>query len=408
MQAEQEHLRDYVSRQGLAAEPNLYQEYLVLWQRFRYVAWGLMAVAIFLGISANLAVFRAGDNQGNIFILLFLLLAPNFFSLLLWLYSLAKHPSPIYELCQWGAKLATKIPFIEVSKSPSTQQCLVGYIFQNPYGQWLAASVTHGFWFIYLLVGSVTFALYLSFNQVSFYWETTLLNESHFLALTHALSIIPGWFGLAEPSAQALTHSQLGSEQSQEIRLLWAVWLLVCVVLYGVLPRVFLWLLCTGLYVTTKRRYLRSKTLASYHQQWHHQVLDPDTAPPANPNHPPQEAELLPLTSIPSHGGLFGFEWQDDVPTELRHLAYSAVNNRDEQQTCLDFLAQTKEPVMMLLPCTTAPDRGSRRFLQQVSQHDDMVFVLANRPYQLAWQQLLCQLSVAPARLYRFSETQEN
>jgi hypothetical protein len=105
---------------------------------------------------------------------------------------------------------------------------------------------------------------------------------------------------------------------------------------------------------------------------------------------------------------VFGFEWQDDVPPELRHLAYSAVNNRDEQQTCLDFLAHTKEPVMMLLPCTTAPDRGSRRFLQQVLRHDGIVFVLANRPYLLPWQQLLSQLSAAPARLYRFSETQEN
>ena len=99
--------------------------------------------------------------------------------------------------------------------------------------------------------------LLLATRRYGFVWETTILPAGVFVSLTDVLGRLPGGLGFPVPDAAMVMASGDAPMLEEAGRRAWAGWLLGAVLVYGVLPRTLLALVCVVLW----RRSLRGVRL---------------------------------------------------------------------------------------------------------------------------------------------------
>ncbi|MBR7888886.1 DUF2868 domain-containing protein [Marinomonas sp. A79] len=368
----------------------------------------LLVVSFVLGFLAVPSAFATSEsNQVNIFWLLIVMLGFHCLNLLIWSITLVatmkRRPAGqgflLNSLLFLNKKIAkhTNIDH-HVSDAFLQWQC------PSHSNTWLVSGVSHTAWCGYLFAGWLMTLLLLLTNQVDFVWETTLLSDQAFLQLTQSLSVVPQWFGLALPNKLDVLASRVDLvSQSASTRQHWANFLLASIFLYGVLPRLFLAIVCGLIYrwrratlpLTTAERIIQSRYQQKETQTRH--IIDEQTQPHLTVSLTDSTHQQGAIFPAALSGDWKLFEWSDAAPVELSQVSSVAtLNSRDEQAQFLG--SSSPSPVYVLVNGAQSPDRGTRRFFTAASKsYPALMLVVADAEsaaFMEDWQRLANEAQV--------------
>lgn len=237
-------------------------------QGLRVARWGglaLLLLAVLSGVGAAQAVLGTGAAPVNLFWALTGLLGLHLLTLLLWLVALPLssrlHSVPATLVLRWvrwaNRRAAIALPIQPDEPAPinpgddSIAQArsmlapsLLDLLRRAGLLRPLSGLASHLWWSLALLSSLLTLAVLLATRRYGFVWETTLLDPQLFKSLTATLSTLPGWLGFPLPEPELVSRTVAGGTLSASEQTIWSRWLLGCVVIYGLMPRLALLLLC--------------------------------------------------------------------------------------------------------------------------------------------------------------------
>ena len=243
---------------------------------------------------------------------------------------------------------------------------------------WAFGLVSHVVWaasFVLVLLGLLlAFAL----RQYQLTWESTILSPAFFDAFVQITGWLPGLLGFAVPEGVASLPVEAISGQLAIPARTGALWLLGCVLVYGLLPRVLCAALCWGVWQRRKNQialdtsdpYFR-QLLARFAALQPSQITDVERVlPRAAP------APALPAGTYQAVLALVGFElnpspdWPPQPLVQQAALVESIAGSIEERSRVVAALAQLR-PQALVLVCDAAatPDRGTERFLRDACRH---------------------------------------
>ena len=245
---------------------------------------------------------------------------------------------------------------------------------------WALGLVSHAVWtasFVLVLLGLLlAFAL----RQYQLTWESTLLSPAFFDALVRTTGWLPGLLGFAVPEGVAVLQVDAATGQLVIAARTGALWLLGCVLVYGLLPRALCAALCWSVWQRRKNRVVLD-TADPYFQQLlaRFAALQPSHISDAEHVLPSSAPTVLwPAGAYQPVLALVGFEliptpdWPDWPPqlATPAALVECIAGSIQERSQVLAALAQLR-PQALLLVCDAAatPDRGTERFLRDASRH---------------------------------------
>lgn len=218
------------------------QQGLLHWlQGARLAGMLLLLVAIITG--SGLAVAALGDGQRpvNVFWALGSLLGLNWLMLLAWALGLFARDSSnaLGRLWLWlSEKLARDAQAAQLAPA------LMLLLQRQRLGRWGVGLLSHAFWLVTSLSALITLLILLATRRYGFVWESTLLSSDTFIALTHSIGQLPALVGFTLPDAELIRASGDNPISNEGARQIWAHWLVGVLIIYGLLPRLLLSLLC--------------------------------------------------------------------------------------------------------------------------------------------------------------------
>lgn len=269
------------------------------------------------------------------------------------------------------------------------------------------ASVSHGFWFILLSSAWLTLTLRFISYDYQFEWRSTLLNESNIESVIGTLSILPQWLGVAPPETPQST----------------AIWLLACLLLYAILPRL---LLLLGAEITRRVRLARLQVdwqltgFETLYQQFAPTKHDPQGGHDESwhEDSAPAHIQVLPTSHLsnarpkvsPRANAASTFAWSTlewpASPAAVQqlveqahleatgkpanaHQALGDISTREQrQQTVIQQQRQARHLLLIVNP-SLSPDRGSLRFIAELEQAGPLAIYIPQGPRSALWQNQL-------------------
>ncbi|WLQ15910.1 DUF2868 domain-containing protein [Hahella aquimaris] len=368
--------------EGVALRPRLQKTA----EAAKKVAFAAMALLFCLGALAARQAFD-GAQQGsvNFFWLLLALLGVNTLMLALWAggMALASRKAKTGMLGQtlewtvayWMARLGGKN-----GADAAAAQAWFAVMNAGALGRWNLSRLSHALWLSYLLGGSTMILLMLAARQYDFIWETTILSESSFQALTQGLAVLPQWLGFSSPTSEQIAASRIGGSpaDAEAARQAWSGLLLGAMLTYGIIPRLLLlaasWVaygraraafrlnLARPYYVRLKQRLIPATRVLG--------VVDADDgARPQTGPEPQQAREETP----PTQSYWLGVELDNAhmAAGESVPVAFNLGNvlDREGQHTALQRAQTLKQaPLVAAVSLQRSPDRGLKRFLAQLTE----------------------------------------
>jgi len=261
-------------------------------------------------------------------------------------------------------------------------QAAGGNLARGAIGRWSLGSVTHGLWLAFLAGALAMTLLLLSAKQVSFAWQTTILSERSYLPLTEGLAALPRLAGFPVPSRDEIRESRwdgVGPGPIEPSRA-WSGLLVGCLLLYGLLPRGLLLLLCLAARSRAVGRFRLDLGLPEYQRlaaelvppAHRDGVIDGDDAPGgALPDSDYRDEPIaftgpvavLALEIEPPAAGwpplVSGIEWRDLGTVDSRE---------DRDRACAAGTAAQPGLMLVAVSLLTTPDRGVGAFLKRLEQ----------------------------------------
>ncbi len=369
------------------------------WHAHGRTAIAIFSVIVFLGgFLVAASALGDGSRAVNIVFALVALLGIHFLTLILWGLSVvhAQRSMPGSPGTLWIrlTALLTRSRY-----RPVMLQALVGMLGRARLLPWLIGGISHTLWCLAFLgiLGGLLFML--AFREYHFTWNTTILPTEFFIALTQTLGRIPQVFGFLTPDAETV-RNPANSASAQSV---WASWLIGCVIIYGLLPRAVLAVLCLirshhGLsrldidhslnyYIELKNRIQAAEGKGT--------IVDPDNG----------EQSLF-ITNQSSQTGsghgtfLVGIEIPEDIswPPAQSGSAVKAqkIASGNERHRLLRTLSEA--PVKQLLIACDAhssPDRGTLRLIAEIKGYAE---------HCKAWLMLRSERTADPDRIEHWHE----
>lgn len=352
--------------------------------RWRDAAWLLgAALALAVVLLANGVVFAmlTDGRTINAGSALVAALGMHFVTLVLWLLGTLlpfTGAGPLGRLSLGPLLLQglARLPLGQRAHSSALARAAGSLLQRTRLAPWAFGLVSHLVWsaaFVLVLVGLL---LAFAFKEYRLTWETTILSAQTFADFVRATGWLPGLLGFPVPelTVGASTQAPLALPASAA-----AWWLVGCVAVYGLLPRLLLAALCAVVWQRRKNRLQLdtsdpyfAQLLARFAALQASRVVDVERPSPSGPA---QLATLAPGASG-SALAVVGFELpqaQDWPPAALAQAAQytkQISGTLDERRSVLDALAQL-HPRALLLVCNAAatPDRGTERFVREACSH---------------------------------------
>lgn len=125
--------------------------------------------------------------------------------------------------------------------------------FQEPnIGRWFSAALLHSAWLLYLCGGTLVLIIKLSFEHYVFVWQTSFIPIETFISLIQNIGFLPNMIGFDVPNNSLIATSQWTGTGGNELATKsWASFMIGCAITYGIIPRLFFWLLS---YLTLRYR----------------------------------------------------------------------------------------------------------------------------------------------------------
>lgn len=344
---------------------------------------GLLLAAV-SGVGAALAALGGGQNHAvNFFWVLGSCLGLHLLTLLAWVLFIWLRPSSEagVTLGAWlwraGRRLSYRLHRDQAHAA--TSRALGSMLSRSGAGRWGLSAVSHGLWLTFLTAAALMVLLLLSTRHYTFGWETTILSADAYVPLTRALAALPAAIGLRVPSEAQIRDSEWpGIAATSDA---WAALLLGCLLLYGILPRLVLLLLCLFMARRAGRRFRLDTALPGYALLAGRLqpgttslgVTDPAPSPESEPvpgtvpGTPPTAARLKPGQAV----ALLGLELETPasgwpLPADVDWLDLGLVDSHKQRSNALAVLQQGSVHLGAVLVCcdlAATPDRGTLRFL---------------------------------------------
>lgn len=350
------------------------------WKKLLRHTFGLlMLLAVVVGVSLA-ASMTVNQRTLNAPYALLLALGPHLFTLVLWLVSLLRPALP--EFGSIGSLLLRGLARLPFRRGPHFWTMLhaaIGLLGRHRLLPWLSGIASHAFWAAALLAVLSMLALRFSFQAYQLTWETTILPPEFFIRFVQLSGWLPQQLGFPLPDTGTLLDpSAPGSDHRA-----WAWWLIGCIALYGLLPRLLLLALSWSVWRWRKQRVAPDFAqpyflglLSSLKSRETGAVVDPEQG------HTVPAAPLM-RQAIPGEAhtlAMIGYElpeesaWPPD-PARSDAGSRSGLTERiagsiQERNTLMQKLADYR-PYLLLIACNpgATPDRGTASFIRDVAAH---------------------------------------
>ena len=347
---------------------------LLHWLQGARLAGVLLALlALLSGFGLALTALGDGSRPINVFWALGSLLGLNLLMLLGWLLGLLltrDHPGALGRLWLWlSEKLARDASAAQLGPA------LLLMLQRQRLTRWGLGLMVNALWALAMLAALVTVLLLLATRRYGFVWETTILGGDTFIALTQAIGALPALLGFSLPDVELIRASGDAAIASEVARQSWAGWLVGVVLVYGLLPRLLLALLCLWRWQSGKGALRLDLDLPGYSLL--RQRLQPDSerlgicdlAPAAL--HQPQGG----ASAQPGSGALLlGLELDDSRPWPPATLPKSVadagvIDSREQRRRLLEQLTRFP-PERLAIACDPrrSPDRGTLALLGELAR----------------------------------------
>lgn len=375
----------------------------------------LLFVASFAGFFAAMAVLGDSSATVNVIWALGALLGANLLMLTIWLLSFFSGGQSLSlgRLWFWLSGRFQHKDALNLARA------FAGLTTRAGLSRWWLGAVSHLSWLFALLGATAGLLLALSLRSYVFIWETTILPATAFESLVQTLGWLPGLLGFSVPDAAAVQEAGVSGSQAVVSQLdpqrrIWASWLIGCLLMYGVIPRAVLSLLCL-LRLTAGLRALR---LPVQSVEWSSLSarLSPDSeqggiTDPA-PALVPVEKQRLNMMAVAKNLALTGFElgedqtWRPDTMAAVKEVIL--VDSREDRQRALRRLRDEEfDGALFVCRVAQSPDRGSLHWLSDAMREAKAVRVWlfgadkASAERLEVWLQSLLALGVPPDAVFR-------
>lgn len=252
--------------------------------------------------------------------------------------------------------------------------------------RWALSTLTHLAWMSFNigLLGAVIALL--SVRQFDFGWETTIGSPAMFETVTEALAIAPGQLGLEMPTTEqigaaqidpATAHASTDDDARVAARRVFSSFLLGSIALYGLAPRVFLFLISLGLWKFARRRWrpdIAAPRFAPLLRLIEPQAVRVDSRRTVQTDSPEEDATEAPAPDRRKIGSaILGLEletppcgWPPPCGGAVEDLGI--IESREDRAALVRRLhgAPTLPARLVLLAnLNTTPDRGMRHTITQ-------------------------------------------
>ncbi|XLX42628.1 DUF2868 domain-containing protein [Ectopseudomonas mendocina] len=347
---------------------------LLHWLQGARLAGVLLALlALLSGFGLALAALGDGSRPINVFWALGSLLGLNLLMLLGWLLGLLltrDNPGALGRLWLWlSEKLARDASAAQLAPA------LLLMLQRQRLTRWGLGLMVNGLWALAMLAALATLLLLLATRRYGFVWETTILGGDTFIALTQAIGALPALLGFSLPDIDVIRASGDAAIASEAARQSWAGWLVGVVLVYGLLPRLLLTLLCLWRWQSGKGALRLDLDLTGYGLL--RQRLQPDSerlgicdlAPAAL--HQPQGGAC----AQPSSGALLlGIELDERRPWPPASLPKGVadagvIDSREQRRHLLEQLTRFP-PERLAIACDPrrSPDRGTLALIGELAR----------------------------------------
>ena len=348
-------------------------------QRTRALApWVLLAMTgaiVLAGLALAGSVVDTQDRRINVMAALAALLGLHGLTLALWLIALAL-PAASFgtALGRLWLELTARLTLGRGAEPAALLRALLGLLERARLLPWALGFVSHAIWALSFAVVLAVLLFALAFRSYTLSWETTILSPELFVAWVRGLGTAPAWLGFPVPDA-ATVLAPLPDAAGQRA---WAWWLIGCVAVYGLLPRVLCLLLCIAVWHAR-----RGALMPDFAQPYYRRLfarLDA-LAPAAVVDADGRAADWRrsPATSAgPTSDqlALIGFElppecdWPPPALPPAAAIVQRIAGSAAERQSVLDMLARER-PRTVVLAChgASSPDRGTERFVRELLPH---------------------------------------
>ena len=347
---------------------------LLHWLQGARLAGVLLALlALLSGFGLALAALGDGSRPINVFWALGSLLGLNLLMLLGWLLGLLltrDNPGALGRLWLWlSEKLARDASAAQLAPA------LLLMLQRQRLTRWGLGLMVNALWALAMLAALATLLLLLATRRYGFVWETTILGGDTFIALTQAIGALPALLGFSLPDIEVIRASGDAAIASETAPQSWAGWLVGVVLVYGLLPRLLLALLCLWRWQSGKGALRLDLDLPGYSLL--RQRLQPDSerlgicdlAPAAL--HQPQGGAT---TQAGSGALLLGIELDEHRPWPPTPLPKSVadagvIDSREQRRQLLEQLTRFP-PERLAIACDPrrSPDRGTLALLGELAR----------------------------------------
>ncbi|SDU10829.1 Protein of unknown function [Pseudomonas pohangensis] len=348
---------------------------LIALQHYRHGAGLAMLLLALLALltGAGLAFAALGDGVRpvNVFWALGSLLGVNLIMLLISGLSLllGNDNGLLTRLWRWLSDLLARD-----ARAAQLAPALLLLLQRQRLSRWAIGLVSNGLWLLTLLGALALLLLLMSTHRYGFVWETTLLGSNSFVGLIQALGALPALAGFSQPDAQMIRASGDLALNDPLARQVWASWLLGVFIVFGVLPRLLLSLLCLWGWRHGLKSLALDLSLPAY--QLLRSELLPDSERLGIVSAAPELPAILPggHTLEQSSGALLvAIEldgkraWPPALPAGIADAGN--LDSREQRQHLLDQLSRFP-PARLLIACDPrrSPDRGSLALIAELAQ----------------------------------------
>jgi hypothetical protein len=240
--------------------------------------------------------------------------------------------------------------------------------------RWVLGTCVNGLWLLALLSALTLLLLLMATRRYGFVWETTILSSDTFVSLTQGLGVLPSLLGFSVPTEDMIRASGNNALAIENARHAWATWLVGVLVVYGVLPRLFLMLLCYGRwragreqlaldlsqpgFVELRERLMPSSERLGVSDAAPAQLHQVQAAPAATES----EGALLVAIELDDQR-----PWPPKLPKSVADAGI--LDSRESRRTLLDQLTRYP-PARLAIACDPrrSPDRGSLALIAELAR----------------------------------------
>ncbi|ROM69038.1 hypothetical protein BK653_13790 [Pseudomonas brassicacearum] len=331
----------------------------------------LAVLAIISGAGLGFAALGDGQTPVNVFWALGSLLGLNLILLIGWVLGLmfaGEQGAALGRLWLWlSEKLARD------AKAAQLAPALLLLLQRHKLNRWALGALVNGLWLLAMLSALVIVLMLMATRRYGFVWETTILGGETFVAMTRGLGALPALLGFSVPTVEMIRASGDGALDIESARQAWAAWLVGVVLVYGVLPRLCLALLCLWRWRRGRATLRLDLNLPGY-AQLRERLMPSSERLGVNDAAPAQLHQIENAVSAQESDGalLVAIElderpWPPKLPDTVKDAGI--LDSRESRHRLLEQLSRFP-PARLAIACDPrrSPDRGSLALIAELAR----------------------------------------